>query len=412
MDNVWELDRMRLYHLRRAHPDWTLKKLAQTLGRCLTWVKKWLRRFREAGQASLAMFRSQSRAPNHRPKQIVAAVRDAILNLRDTLKAVYGRVVGPKTILYHLHLDPLLAKHGYVPSSTRPIWQVLREGGRIPIRVREHHPIQRPDPMQHWEMDFGQLGERFEFLTVMDRGTSIMVDTQTEPHYNAETALLAIAVLLLTIGLPQKLRFDNDPRFVGNWLTDGFPSPLMRFLWCLGVEPDRVDPGKPQDKPFAERSVRTLKYECLWLDPPEDYIEGAGVLRVYRHFYNHDRANQSLACGNRPPFVAFPQLLPMPQVPETVDPDAWLKHYHRQLFRRRVGQNGIISIGRHNYYVGYQHAKEDVGALLDADNCVFHVVHKGQVIRELEIQGLVGAPMPFQDYLRYMLAEARTLKTD
>jgi hypothetical protein len=35
----------------------------------------------------------------------------------------------------------------------------------------------------------------------------------------------------------------------------------MRFLLCLGVEPDRVDPGKPYHKPFAERSVRTLKHE-------------------------------------------------------------------------------------------------------------------------------------------------------
>jgi len=38
----------------------------------------------------------------------------------------------------------------------------------------------------------------------------------------------------------------------------------MRFLLCLGVEPDRVEPGKPYHKPFAERSVRTLKHE--WLD--------------------------------------------------------------------------------------------------------------------------------------------------
>jgi hypothetical protein len=40
-------------------------------------------------------------------------------------------------------------------------------------------------------MDFGQLGDSVEFLTVIDRGTSILVETQTQPHYNAETALLA-----------------------------------------------------------------------------------------------------------------------------------------------------------------------------------------------------------------------------
>ncbi len=182
MESEWELDRIRLYQLRREHPDWTLKKLAQAVGRCLSWVKKWLRRFREADKPSLAMFQSRSRAPHQRPRQVVAAVRDVILSLRDQLKEVYGRVVGAKTILYHLHRDRLLQDQGlYLPRSSRTIWQVLKAGGRIPTRVRELHPLQRPEPMQHWEMDFGLLGEAFEFLTIVDRGTSILVDTQTNP---------------------------------------------------------------------------------------------------------------------------------------------------------------------------------------------------------------------------------------
>ena len=192
MESEWEFDRIRLVQLRRAHPDWTLPRLAQELKRSLSWVKKWLKRFREAGQATLAMFKSQSRAPHHRSRRVVDAVRDAILSLRDELKAVYGRVVGPKTILYHLHRDAALQAQGmYLPRSTRTIWQVLKEGGRIPTRAREHHPLERPEPMQHWEMDFGQLGDAFEFLSVVDRGTSILVNTQTQPHYNAETALLS-----------------------------------------------------------------------------------------------------------------------------------------------------------------------------------------------------------------------------
>ena len=80
--------------------------------------------------------------------------------------------------------------------------------------------------MQHWEMDFGQVSDALEFLSVVDRGTSILVETQTQTHYNAETALLAVASLLLRLGRPRQLRFDNDARFVRNWLTDGYPSPV------------------------------------------------------------------------------------------------------------------------------------------------------------------------------------------
>jgi transposase InsO family protein len=411
MESEWELDRIRLFQLRRTNPDWTLARLAQELRRSLSWVKKWLNRFREVSQPTLAMFQSHSRAPHHRPRQVVEAVRDAILSLRDELKPIYGRVVGAKTILYHLHHDALLASQNrYIPRSTRTIWQVLKNGGRIPTRVCEPHPIQRPEPLQHWEIDFGQLSETIEFLAVVDRGTSILVDTQTQPHYNAETALLAVARLLLITGLPQKLRFDNDTRFVGSWLTDGFPSALMRFLLCLGVEPDLVEPGKPYHKPFVERVVRTLKYECLWLNRPGNWLDAAAQLETFRQFYNQERANQSLACGNHPPYEAFPRLPALLRIPEKINPDVWLMHYHRRLFKRRVGKNGRISVGVHAYYIGYAHAGERVGVLLDAHQRVFNILCKGNVVQQLEILGLTGHEMPFEDYLRQMLAEARTMQ--
>ena len=409
MEQEWELDRMRLYQLHRARPEWTLPQLAKALARSLSWVKKWLKRFRETPQPSLAMFKSQSRVPHHRPYTLVPAVRDAILSLRDGLKSRYGRVVGAKTIAYHLHKDDLLKQQGvFVPRSPRVIWRILKAAGRIPTRIREHHPFERPEPMHHWEMDFGQLGDEVEFLTVVDRGTSILVDTQTQSHYKAQTALLAVAQLLLMMGLPRKLCFDNDPRFVGNWLADGYPSPLMRFLLCLGVEPDVVEPGRPQDKPFVERAIRTLKHECLWVEPPEHWREADAMLRLYREFYNHERAHQSTACGNRPPYEAFPDLPPRPLLPQQVDPDAWLTFFHRRVFRRRVGQNGSITVGRHAYYVGYIYAGMRVGVLVDASQRVFHILRGAVLLAEKEIQGLVGQKMAFQDYLEHMLTEAQT----
>ena len=411
MESDWAIDRMRLFQLRRDHPDRTLNQLAQAVGYSLTWVKKWLRRFREVNAIGLAMFQAQSRAPKQRPKRVIPLVRDAILGLRDALTERYGRVVGAKTILYHLHRDSALQRQRvYLPRSSRTIWGVLKAGGRIPSRIYEHHPVERPEPLRHWEMDFGQLSGEIEFLSVVDRGTSILVSTATNTHYNAERALLAVAHLLLTVGLPKKLRFDNDPRFVGNWLTDGFPSALMRFLLCLGVEPDLVEPGKPYHKPFVERSIRTLKYECLWLERPVNAKEARDFLDLYRHFYNHERANQSSACANHPPFEAFPELPSLPHLPEQVNPDAWLTHYHGRVFKRRVGQNGAISVGNHDYYVNYALKGEKVGVLLDSPAHQFVVLHKGTVVRRLDMRGRVGHEMPFSHYLTLMLAEARTLR--
>lgn len=410
MEAVWEIERMKLFQLVRDYPDWSTSRLADAMGHSLSWVKKWRKRFRQAQQPSLALFQGQSRAPKTRSKPLTPLVRNAILSLRDQLKAVYRRVVGPKTILYHLHQDPLIQqREDFVPRSSGTIWRVLKEGGRIPSRVREHHPVERPAPMTHWEMDFGQLADQIEFFTVVDRGTSILVDTQADQHFNAETALLAVAQLLLLNGLPQKLRFDRDSRFLSSWLMDGYPSPLVRFLLCLGVEPDPTPPRRPDLKPFVERCIRTLKYECLWEQKPASPTQADELLREYRYFYNHQRANQSSACQNRPPYAAFPILPDGRALPEAVDPDAWLEHYHRKLFKRRVGSNGMVSLDRHTYYVGTASAGKPVAFQLDAQRRQFLALSQGQVIKKFEIRGLYGQPMTFAAYLNGMLEEARSI---
>ncbi len=262
MDDVWELDRIELLNLMKKHPQWSIARLAQTLNRSQSWVKKWRKRIREAQHITRDTFKSRSRAPKTRPKRVSKRVRMAILSFRDQLQSVYNRVVGPKTILYHLHIDPLL-KDEYLPRSSYTVWVILKAGGRIPTRVREHHPVERPAPMCHWELDFGQVKDNVEFLSVVDRGTSILVNTQAKKHYTAETALLAIYELFVLNGLPQKIRFDRDSRLVGSWGMDDYPSAFLRFLLCLGIEPDPTPPRRPDLKPFVERSIRTIKYEFL-----------------------------------------------------------------------------------------------------------------------------------------------------
>ncbi len=160
MDDVWELDRIELLNLMKKHPQWSIARLAQTLNRSQSWVKKWRKRIREAQHITRDTFKSRSHAPKTRPKRVSKRVCMAILSFRDQLQSVYNRVVGPKTILYHLHIDPLL-KDEYLPRSSYTVWGILKAGGRIPTRVREHHPVERPAPMCHWELDFGQVKDNY-----------------------------------------------------------------------------------------------------------------------------------------------------------------------------------------------------------------------------------------------------------
>ncbi len=96
--------------------------------------------------------------------------------------------------------------------------------------------------------------------------------------------------------------------------------------------------------------------------------------------------NLSLACGNRPPSEAFPQLPVRPPVPDMVDPDAWLTHYHRRLFRRRVDEDPVRTITDVvNIPGGFRRPAQ-----------VFQVLQGGKLLCEREIQVCSGSRMPFQ----------------
>src|SRR5436190_20644917 len=178
METEWVMARVQLYQLMRQQPTWSLARLAEALGLSLSWVKKWRRRFRST-PVTWQTFLSQSRAPKTRRQRVTKPVVEAVLALRDELKSVYQRTVGAKTILYHLQRDyaGLVPADG-LPRSVRTIWQILKAAGRIPQRQHAHHPLQRAEPMQEWEADFGLVkpGETLavEFLVLVDSGTSIL----------------------------------------------------------------------------------------------------------------------------------------------------------------------------------------------------------------------------------------------
>ena len=415
METEWVIDRVQLYRLMRREPTWSIQRLAKALGRSASWVKKWRKRLRAAQPLTWQAFLSHSRAPKHPSRRVTPPVVEAVLGLRDGLSAVYQRTVGAKTILYHLRRDyAALAAPTGLPRSHWTLWQILREAGRIASRQPEHHPLERAEPMQAWELDFGLVKPsetvNVEFLAVVDSGSSILVDTQASAGFQAESALLALAQTLLLSGLPQSIRIDRDPRLVGSWTNDGYPSAFIRFLQCLGVEVVVCPPRRPDLKPFVERCIRTLKHECLYPQLPPTVAFADEQLTIFRAFYNHERANQALSCANQPPLVAFPQLPSFPAVPELIDPARWLQFHHRRVFRRWVAANGTVMVDKYSYRVGTAFAGQQVALHLDAQLRRLQVQHRGQLVKSLPLRGIVDTPMGFQAYLQMMAEEARSIE--
>src|SRR5260370_31564133 len=203
------------------------------------WVKKWKQRLRAAGPQDEGVVHSRSRARTHPPERVDERVVECVLSIRDQPPEGLRRTPGPKAILYYLPRDAELAAAGLrLPTSTRTIWRLLRQHGRILPRCPRHHePLERPAPLLAWQLDFkdassvpadpqGKRQHVVEVLDVVDSGTSLLLEAQARADFTAEPALLSLAHTFRRHGLPHALTLDRDTRWVGSPQGSDFPSAL------------------------------------------------------------------------------------------------------------------------------------------------------------------------------------------
>ncbi len=272
MEEQWQVDRARLWRLQQDHSEWTHPQFAQELGRSLTWVKKWRYRFKTVDPTAEDKFKSHSRRPKRAGSPIQPAVVKRILDIRDHPPEGLNRTPGPLAIKYYLHKQEQEEPLGcYLPTSTSTIWAILDEHHRIfrPPPVEREETVLAA-PLEVWQIDFKDIGtvkleledkkqHGVETLNMIDTGTSLLLDNPARTDFNAETVIRTMAESLKSLGCPQQITFDRDPRFVASASSDGFPAPFVRFLACLGIKPDICPPQRPDKNGYVERYNKTVR---------------------------------------------------------------------------------------------------------------------------------------------------------
>jgi hypothetical protein len=86
-------------------------------------------------------------------------------------------------------------------------------------------------------------------VNLVDHGSSVVVASAPAADYHSETALRPVAGVLVEQGCPDRIRLDRDPRWVGSWTAQDFPSPLLRFLQCFAIKPQVCPPQRPEMSP-------------------------------------------------------------------------------------------------------------------------------------------------------------------
>jgi hypothetical protein len=168
--------------------SWTRPQLAEACGASVSFVKKWLKRFREADPNDLQVLFSRSRARHTPPPPLDLRRVPRVIEIRVAPPENLQRTPGPRTILYYLKRDADLQAQGIVaPRSTRTIWKILRKLGLIlDPAERTHQPLEPRGPLQEVQMDFkdattvpadpeGKQQHVVEVLNFVDAGTSILL---------------------------------------------------------------------------------------------------------------------------------------------------------------------------------------------------------------------------------------------
>ena len=156
MEAQWIADRAALRCLARQHPEWTQSQLAACIGRSLSFVKKWVARFRTVPAEDVTVLFSRSRARKTPPLPPHPRIIERIIDIRTAPPENLHRTPGPRAILYYLHRDADLQAQGlHPPRSTRTVWKILRQQGYILDEAeRTHEPLEPREPLEEVQMDF------------------------------------------------------------------------------------------------------------------------------------------------------------------------------------------------------------------------------------------------------------------
>lgn len=322
---------------------------------------KWIDRFKEHGFEGLA---ERSHRPIHCPHETPTEITDAILKAKGLHPGM-----GPKKLK-----ALLIKRHPYWKwPAISTASDILKRNGLVtsPRRRRKiGHPGRPMTPMtkpnEIWTADFKgkfRTGDRLYChpLTVADGFSRFLLACQgllAPSHHNS---FPIFEFLFREYGLPLIIRTDNGAPFATTAL--GRLSRLSVWWIRLGIFPELIEPGHPEQNPRHERMHRTLKHDTT--RPPAANLAGQQKkFDNFRNFFNNERPHEALgqetpASVYRPSERAFPNRLPKIEYPA-----------HFEV--RRVSRNG--GIRWHSQWVCVSHVLgEEYVGLEEIDDGLWEV---------------------------------------
>ena len=279
---------------------------------------KFWERYKKGGPEALGDF---SRRPRRFPNRTRAEIEDLILAARERYPTW-----GPKK------LEVLLEQEnpGVAIPVASTIGEILSRSGLVRPRRRRYRSSPTPPdqltqaaaPNDVWCVDFkGQFrlgnGRYCYPLTITDLHSRYLVACDSQENTRTESAISSFERAFKTHGLPKVIRSDNGSPFASTGL--GGLSRLSVWWMRLGIRPERIQPGHPEQNGQHERMHRTLKADTT-RPAAANHLQQDERFEEFRQTFNEKRPHEALDMATPSTFYTpstrvYPEVLDDPAYP-------------------------------------------------------------------------------------------------
>ncbi len=338
----------------------TMAELCREYGVSRKTGYKWTQRFIDGGAPNLL---DRATIPHH----IAHAVDPAVVSLIVEVRKRYPKW-GPKKI------DAFIKREN--PDIACPSRSTIANILNRNQLIKERSPRRRTpqstfplaiatEPNSVWCADFkGKFrvaGRYCHPLTISDACSRYVLRNDPLETERTEASQEVFESAFREYGLPWRMRTDNGAPFASTAI--GGLSKLSVWWIKLGILPERIEVGHPEQNGSHERMHRTLKSDVA-SPPAEEWEEQRRLLAQWRQHFNEVRPHEALdmqtpASLYRPSERPYPSTLGDPDYPD-----------HFEL--RRVNHNGAICIRERQVELSNVLYRECVG-LEPIDDGLWHL---------------------------------------
>jgi len=188
---------------------------------------------------------------------------------RNRIERLYYRVMGFRAVLPGKHTSRRNKSHKTYPYLLRNL------------------RINRPNQVWATDITYIPMKKGYMYLTaIIDLHSRYVLNWSISNSMDASWCKEVLEEAIELHGKPEIINTDQGSQYTSEEFSG--------FVLKSGIKLSMDGKGRATDNAFIERLWRSVKYEKIYLNPPDDGLQLYELLKQYFNYYNHERRHQSI----------------------------------------------------------------------------------------------------------------------